>query len=144
MFNFLKKTEINGGIFNGHFVDAKALYVARFNKIPCLTFIGDMDVSKAFAFIAETYARDVSGIYQHSYFNHDDGEVYFNNCIVVLNHKRMIEIADNYCQVLHDINQHAWVKQLMNDLAQFRMTNAVDPVYRHIHVAGFAKTTDMN
>ena len=144
MFNFFKRTQVHAEIFNGHFVDVKALYVAKFNDVPCVTFIGELDVAKVSEYIQKTYSSDIQASYQHSYFNHDDQQVYFNSTIVVLTHKRVIEIANDYCQVLHTDNQYAWVRQLVNDLAQFRMENNTTPVYRHIHVVGFAKETAMN
>ena len=91
MFNFLKRININGGLFNGHFIDVKAFYVAKFNAVPSVAFIGEMDVTKAFGFVNETYRADIKAIYQHCYFNHADKCVYFNNTIVVLSFKRMIE-----------------------------------------------------
>ena len=144
MFNFFKRTPIPVAIFNGHFVDVKALYVAKFNEVPCVTYIGELDVTKVFEYMQRTYSNDIQASYQHSYFNHDDQQVYFNNTIVVLSHKRVIEITNDYCQVLHNDNQYAWVRQLVNDLAQFRIENYTPTVYRHIHVVGFAKDTAMN
>lgn len=143
MFNLFKKIYINGGLFNGHFVDVKALYVTQFNKVPCITFIGDIDVSKAFGFLKEIFREDITATYQHAYFNHDDKQLYFNNTIVVLSFGRMIELADNYCQVLHTSDQYAWARQLMNDLAKFRM-EAITPAFKHTPVVGFAKATEMN
>jgi hypothetical protein len=144
MFNFFKRIQISGQMFNGHFIDVKAFYVAQFNKVPCVTFIGDMDVSKTFAFIGETYYRDIKATYQHAYFNHDDQKVYFNNTIIVLSFERMIEIADNYCQLLHNANQYSWARTLVTELAQFRIEKDVATAYRHTHVVGFAKETAMN
>ena len=144
MFNFFKKIHIKGEIFNGHFIDVKAFYVAQFNKVPCVTFIGDMDVSKTFAFVDETFYRNIKATYQHSYFNHDDQKVYFNNTIIVLSYERMIEIADNYCQLLHTANQYNWARTLATELAQFRVAKNVAAAYTHTHVVGFAKETAMN
>lgn len=144
MFNLFKKIYINGGLFNGHYVDVKAFYVAEFNKIPCLTFIGDIDISKAFAFVNDTYKSDIKTTYQHSYFNHDDKCVYFNNTIVVLNFERMIEIANNYCQLLHTPGEYNWARLLVNDLAQFRVVKDDAASFRHTHVVGFAKEAEMN
>ncbi|HEX5153876.1 MAG TPA: hypothetical protein VFW07_20660 [Parafilimonas sp.] len=144
MFNFFKRVHIKGEIFNGHFIDVKAFYVAQFNKVPCVTFIGDMDVSKAFAFVNETCYRDIKATYQHCYFNHDDQKVYFNNTIIVLRFGRMIEIADNYCQLLHTADQYNWAGTLVTELAQFRIEKDVATAYRHTHVVGFAKETAMN
>ena len=144
MFNFFKRTSIQGGIFNGHFVDVKALYVAKFNEVACVTFIGELNVTKVFAYIKETYNSNINAIYQHSYFNHNDKQVYFNNTIVVLNFERMIELTDNYCQVLHTHNQYAWAGQLVTDLAQFRTEKTFASGYMHTHVVGFARETEMN
>jgi hypothetical protein len=69
---FLKKYKSAAKYLMVHFIDIKGFYVARFNKVPCVTFIGDMDVSKAFAFVNETYYKAVKATYQHSYFNHDE------------------------------------------------------------------------
>ena len=144
MFNLLKRIYVKGELFNGHFVDVKALYVSTFNKIPCLTFIGDIDITKAFAFVNETYTADIKRTYQHSYFNHDDKTVYFNNAIVVLNFERVIEIANNYCQLLHTPDQYKWARTLVNDLAQFRVVEDNIASFKHTHVVGFAKEAEMN
>jgi hypothetical protein len=143
MFNFFKRIHIKGEIFNGHFIDVKAFYVAQFNKMPCITFINDMDVTKVFAFVKETFRADITATYQHAYFNHDNKQLYFNNTIVVLSFGRMIELADNYCQVLHTSYQYVWAKQLITNLAQFR-AETIAPAFRHTHVVGFAKATEMN
>jgi len=144
VFNFFKKIQMGGEIFNGHFIDVKAFYVAQFTKVPCVTFIGDMDVSKTFAHVNETFSRNIKATYQHSYFNHDDQKVYFNNTIIVLSYERMIEIANNYCQLLHTANQYNWARTLATELAQFRVAKNVAAAYTHTHVVGFAKETEMN
>lgn len=144
MFNFFRRIHVNGGLFNGHYVDVKALYVAKFNKIPCLTFIGDLDVSKTLAFVNETYKADIKATYQHSYFNHDDKKVYFNNTVIVLSFERVIEIANNYCQLLHTPLQYRWAYALVNDLAQFKVVIDNTASFKHTHVVGFAKEAEMN
>lgn len=144
MFNLFKKIYIKGGLFSGHYVDVKALYAAEFNKIPCLTFIGDIDIIKAFAFVNEAYKADIKTTYQHAYFNHDDKCVYFNNTIFVLSFERVIEIANNYCQLLHTPNQYNWAKTLANDLAQFRIVPDNATSFKHTHVVGFAREVQMN
>ena len=56
----------------------------------------------------------------------------------------MIEIADNYCQVLHTTNQYAWATQLVKDIAQFKIERDVAPVFKRTHIVGFAKQAAMN
>jgi hypothetical protein len=143
LFRFLKRINANAGLFNGHYIDVRSFYVAKFNAIPCITFIGDMDVTKVFAFIKKTYNQDIMATYQHSYFNHDDGNFYFNNTIIVLSYNRMVELVDNHCQVLHAADQYAWARQFIVDISKFR-TEAVVAAFKHTHVVGFARETEMN
>jgi len=143
-FRFLKRINANPGLFNGHFVDVKTFYVVRFNVIPCLTFIGEMDVTKVFTYMTETFNTVIEAVYQHCYFDHNDKKIFFNNTIFVLQNKRMIELADNYCQVLYRANDFAFANQLANELIQFRIEKNITPAFRHTHVVGFAREAGMN
>lgn len=143
LFRFLNRLNATTGLFNGHYVDAKAFYVLRFREIPSITFIGEIDVTKAFDYILEDIGTKITAIYRHSFFNHADKSVYFNNAIIVLANKRMIEVAENYCQLLYTVDNYVWADQFAADLAQFR--NEKDfAAYTHIPVVGFAKATEMN
>ena len=120
------KRQINDwtGLFNGHFVEVKALYALELDAISCISFIGEIDSSKAFAFIMENLANEVLCTYQHSYYEHSDKKMFFNNTIFLLTNKRMIELGNNYCQVLHTPQQHTWANELIKNLSAFRMTAA--------------------
>ena len=143
-FRFLKRINGNTGLFNGHFVDVKAFYVLRFNAIPCVTFIGDMDLTKVFPYMTERFDAVIVAAYQHSYFDHGDKKIFFNNTIFVLQNKRMVELADNYCQVLYAATDYGFATGLANDLAQFRIEMNMTPAFRHTHVVGFARQAEMN
>ena len=134
---FKKKINDLNGLFNGHFIEVKALYALEFDEISCVTFIGELDTSKAFAFINENMRPEIVSIYQHSYFDHNEQKMFFNNTVFVLTNKRMIEIGSNYCQVLHTQQQYSWANGLVNSLSQFRMKSN-EPVI------GFARQTANN
>ena len=144
IFRFLNRLNANTGLFNGHYIDVKSFYVLKFNAIPSVTFIGELDVTKTFEYLKERVKIIGVTAYQHSFFDHADNKVYFNNTILVLKNKRMIELADNYCQVLHTPDQYAWAGQLVTDLAQFRVERDLASAFRHTPVVGFAKETAMN
>ena len=88
-------------LFLGHYVDPKVFYTVQFNKVPCISFIGELDAGKAFDFIQSTYRNELTGIYQHNYFDHDKRDFFFNNTLFVLKNKILIELGSNYCQVLY-------------------------------------------
>ena len=143
MFGFFNRLKATTGLFNGHYIDAKTLFVLKFNEIPSVTFIGELDVTKAFDYMLENLETKLVAVYRHSFFNHTDNSVYFNNAIFVLTNKRIIEVADNYCQLLYTADNYVWADQFAADLAQFR--NEKDfAAYTHIPVVGFAKATEMN
>ena len=130
------------GLFNGHFVDVKMFYALRCNAVPCISFIGELDVTKAFAFIKERYQQQVEDIYQHAYFDHEENKMLFNNTIFVFKYQRIVELGSNYCQVLHTNKQYGWANELIKDLSQFRLVAA--PVKEATRIIGFARHANEN
>ena len=124
---FRRKIRDTIGLFNGHFVEAKAFYALEFDTICCVTFIGEIDTSKAFAHINESLSADMGHVYQHAYYDHAERKMFFNNTLFVLSHERMIELGNNWCQVLHTPAQHGWANSLIEQLAVFKIKN-VEPV----------------
>ena len=118
---FNRRIREYGSLFNGHFIEVKALYALEFDAVCCISFIGEIDGGKAFAFIRESMGLEVVKSYQHAFFDHNDQGMLFNNTIFVLNNKRMIELGNNWCQVLHTPNQHGWANNLIRQLSQYRV-----------------------
>ncbi|HXL59001.1 MAG TPA: hypothetical protein VN958_22215, partial [Chitinophagaceae bacterium] len=100
-FFFTRKIKNTDALFNGHFVDVKAFYVLQFDKVPCVCFVGDINVTKAYAHINETFGCEIITVFQHVYFEHDKLQTFFNSTIFVLTEKRMIELAKGYAQILY-------------------------------------------
>jgi len=124
-------------LFNGHFIEVKALYALQFDAVSCVSFIGEIDTSKAFAFINETLGPDVVSTYQHSYFDHSEQKMFFNNTIFILTNKRMIELGNNFCQVLYTPQQYTWANGLITEVSKYKVVNS-EPVM------GFARQTAVN
>ena len=140
MFFNLFKTKVSqvNTLFLGHYVDPRVFYAVQFNRVPCISFIGELDTGKAFDFIQNTYRYELNGIYQHNYFDHDKREFLFNNTLFVLKNKRMIELGSNSCQVLHTKDQYGWGQTMIKELSVFHITDDVNKVI------GFARSNNMN
>lgn len=142
MFNlFRKRISQVIGLFQGHYVDVRLFYTFRFNEVPAVNFIGELDSSKTFQFISEKFKHSIVGIYQHNYFDHEKKDIFFNNTVFVLKDKRMIEIAGNYCHVLHSNKQYNWGNELIHELVKFRTETASA---NDTKVIGFARSNNMN
>ena len=111
------------GLFNGYFIEVKALYVLEFDTVSCVSFIGEVDVTQAFALVSERLKNEIITVYQHAYFDHKEKKMFFNNTIFVLTNKRMIELGNNWCQLLHTPGQHGWANAVIKELSQFRVVN---------------------
>jgi hypothetical protein len=111
------------GLFNGYFIEVKALYVLEFDTVSCVSFIGEVDVTQAFALVSERLKNEIITVYQHAYFDHKEKKMFFNNTIFVLTNKRMIELGNNWCQLLHTPVQHGWANAVIEELSRFRVVN---------------------
>jgi len=140
MFLNLFKSKVSkvNALFVGHYIDPRIFYTVQFNKVPCINFIGEIDTNKAFDFIANTGRSQVQGIYQHSYFGHDKKQFFFNNTLFVLKNKKMIGLANNYCQVFHTKDQYDWGQTMIKELSVFHITGDVTKAI------GFTRNTTMN
>lgn len=134
---FTRKIRDTLGLFNGHFLEAKALYALEFDAVSSVSFIGDIDTSKAFTLINETLRNEIVSTHQHSFYDHNEGRMFFNNTVFVLTNQRMIELGNNWCQVLHTQSQHGWANDLIKSLSAYRIVNN-EPVI------GFARHTAAN
>ena len=132
-----KVSQVNT-LFLGHYVDPKVFYTVQFNNVPCISFIGELEAGKAFDFIQSTYRNQVTGIYQHNYFDHDKRDFFFSNTLFVLKNKRLIELGNSYCQVLYTKDQHGWGQTMIKELSVFHVTGDVNKVI------GFARSNNMN
>ena len=139
--NFFRKDvkDLNA-IFNGHFIEVKAFYAWQFNRLPCVNFIAELDTGKAFDHISTRYQYSIAHIYQLAWHKHDENKMFFNNTILVLNNCRMIELANDYCQVLFTPNQYGWASQVIDDLAQFRKVSET----KDTRVMGFLRQPGEN
>lgn len=136
---FRKEVKGLNTIFNGHFIDVKAFYSWQFNRLPCVNFIGELDVTKAFAFINERFQYQTKDTYQHAWYDHAQQKMLFNETIFVLHDDRMIELGVDYCHVLFTPAQYAWAIGLIKELAVFKKE-----AINQTRVVGFARDPEVN
>ena len=144
MFRFLRRINANAALFSGNYVDVRMFYVLRFDAIPCITFIDDLDSTKIAAYVQENVDPITVATYHYSYFDYTEKKVCTNNAILVLQNRRMIEFGNNYCVLLHKSIHYEWAERFAADISQFRNEQAVASYYTHTHVVGFARETEMN
>lgn len=136
---FGRKIKEAGALLQGHYFEVKAWYLQKFDRMPCVSFIGELDTTKVYAYINERFTDEIVAVYQHAYFEHDEKKMYFNNTVFILTNNRMLELGSNYCQVLHTNKQYTWANELIRSLAAFRMVAEKERT-----MIGFARQTTAN
>ena len=121
---FRRRPARNSHLFNAQYIDPKALFAYYFDRLPSVTYITEVDVNAACAFIRQRVAIDQIDCYQHSQYNYDTGRPEFNVTFLVLEGARLIEIGSDYVAILHDSNSADWVIALLREVAVYRTADA--------------------
>ena len=114
-------------LFNGQYIDPKGLFLSKFNEIPSLAYVTDIDVDKAYAMIRRVTQGQVDKTYQHSSYNHENGKVEFNVTYLLLYNNRLLEIGGNYVTVFYANDDYPWAEHLLRELANFYTAQAATP-----------------
>jgi hypothetical protein len=139
IFNFRKRSLAKAGVFNGSYIDARVFYAWMFREVPCMAFIGDLDVAAALQHLKTHDAGDIVDTYQYNHFDHSGQKLYFVTTIVVLANKRMIVFGCDYIEMLHTCNDYHWCAAMASIFAVYRKDVSV-----HTPVIGFSVTSAMN
>ena len=128
-------------LFNGHYVGVGPLYAVLFDQIPNMIFIPELDTTRVFAYMESNHKAEVLRIYQHGYFNHNDKQAYFNNTILIMKEKRIVELTDTYAQILYQPKDFNWANEMTRELVEYRV--APEPAKEN-RIIGFARDNNAN
>ncbi len=95
--------------------------MSRFNRVPCITYSDEVDVTKAYAYIQDNLGNDIVDIYQSCFFNRKENIQQFNKTIFVLNNRIMIELAGQYAEVLYANDKYTYADTLLKALAAYKL-----------------------
>lgn len=108
-------------IFDQYYLELKAFYLHRFNKIPCATIIEDINITNAYAYIDTNLKNSIVDVYQSCFYNHSEGLQQFYKTIFVLDNKVMIELSAHYAKILFPNRRYHFSDNLVKELSQFRL-----------------------
>lgn len=100
-------------IFDNAFLSGKALYMASFNKIPDVTYIGGIDGEKGFEAIKSRYPELIDSIHKYRYCAASEKKCDFSETIIVMKNECLLEFDTGYCEILHQGVQEDFVTECM-------------------------------
>ncbi len=90
---FDQKIHNTNDLFDDHFLNAKALYLHRFNRLPNLSCIYHIDGEKSFEAIKEKFDNDIIGVYQYQWHESRKKTYRFSRTLLLLGNRCLIELG---------------------------------------------------
>jgi hypothetical protein len=129
MDNLYTQKVINANsVFADNFLDAKALYLHCFNRLPSIHYMNQVDGEKAFALFKEKYADLIQQIHQYRWYKQKGKKYQFDKTLIVLKNNCLLEFDDNYCEVLHDSENESFVLTVTELVNQFKERQRREPL----------------
>jgi len=114
-FKFKRYTEV----FDNSYLEVKAFYIHEFKQVPCITFIGNLDVTKVFKCIQEGHCGKVIAVYQRSWYNWQHKQLEFNSTVFKLGNKSMIRLGGDFAEILFDKNNFSFANNLVEKFKEY-------------------------
>ena len=117
----LQKTKFKPAtvVFENNFLEVKAFYNREFNRVPCISYISNIDVTKAFDYINAGNCGEVRGIYQYTWYNWQKKQLEFSKTVFKLGNRVMIELGHDYAEILFAETNYAFAGGIVDKLKDF-------------------------
>ncbi len=122
-------------VFAQRFLNSKSLYLYRFNNLPSLHFISNIDGEKAYKAFKEAFADLINAEYQYRWFKREKKKYQFDETFFILKNNCIVEIKD-YCEILHDGKQHDFIEKCTSLMHLFKERKKKDPLEVNLIVKG--------
>jgi hypothetical protein len=107
-------------MFDGNFLDAKALFLHCFSTLPSIHFINQIDGEKAFALFKEKFVDQILNVHQYRWYKTNKKKYQFDKTLVVLKNNCLVEFDDDYCEILHHGNDETFLDEVTELVNKFK------------------------
>jgi hypothetical protein len=120
MNNLYDQSVLNtNNLFNGTYLDAQALYLHTFNVLPDIVFVGQVGGEKAFGAVKQNFAGRIVRVFRHRRWLWEKKEYQFSSSLILFDNGCLLEFSDNWCDILHDGSDEAFVTSIVEQLSAF-------------------------
>ncbi|MGN6511721.1 MAG: hypothetical protein ACTHLD_19810 [Chitinophaga sp.] len=117
----LQQIVSHANLCDDFYIDAQALYLQTYRKMPSVSSIYQVDFRKAFNWVKENRAEWIEDIYTYRDYDRSDKKYTADRMIVVLKDVPvMLVFAADYVEILHGENDLALVDELTAGFQSFR------------------------
>ena len=105
----------NKPAFDNYYIDAKVFYVNKFNKLPCVAEIRNVNVEELFKLIESGKYGAVNNIYQYNSFEWHKNKLSFEVTVFELEHKMMIYLDCDDANIFYQNKNYDKVKGIVDE-----------------------------
>ena len=128
MENLYNQKSFSGhNMFDGNFLDAKALFLHCFNALPSIHFMNQIDGEKAFACFSEKFESQIKNIHQYRWYKTKRKKYQFDKTLVVLKNNCLVEFDEDYCEILHHGNDDMFLEEVTLLVNKFKERQKKQP-----------------
>ena len=125
-----------GQLFSGHFVDSKSYFLYKFNRLPNVTCVRQLDYEKAYAFLKEKYSDKIVEEFHYAAINNKRTKEEKEESILELNEEIVMEMGHGYCEFYFHDPENAFLNQLISDMTKLRGKPQRQPQEIHLITKG--------
>jgi hypothetical protein len=93
----------------------------RFRAVPNTTHVYNIDVTKAFKHVQDSYANSIVDIYQSNYFNWEIGKQEFAKTFFILKNNVIIEMGGQYAMILYPGRLFQFADDLLKVFSKYKL-----------------------
>ncbi|UPK70727.1 AAA family ATPase [Chitinophaga filiformis] len=121
MENILQQRVIGGdNIFGNGLMESSSLYYYYFNALPNVSFIYSINGEKALEAFRKAFADRILKVYLREEIGDKDREYKHDLALVVMNNESVIEIGDDYCEILHNGTSQEFITEITTLVRKYR------------------------
>ena len=111
------------GLFNEHFIEAKAFYLKEFNALPCILFMNSIDASEICKRISNHQYGKVLDTYQRSYYYWKESRAESSKTIFILKGEMMILLGDDWLEILYSSTDYTRAEKMMLEFSALKASD---------------------
>jgi len=107
-------------IFSGRLLESKPFYMYRFNAIPSINIVFNIDGHRALKAFRETFAASIQQSYQYGTLEHKQKQYEYHITLMVMQDHCMVEFGETYCEILHNGQSADFIEAVTALLRKYR------------------------
>jgi len=120
------KKQKPSGLFDEHFIEAKAFYMKAFKALPCIMYIANVDSNRIFHLIVSNKYGVVKETYQRNWYNWQQERLEFSKTIFKIDRQMMIRLGDDWAEILFSNTDYTRATKMIDEFKTIKAPAKVE------------------